>query len=110
MDLVDAGYASASTGCFTGRGANGEVLCFLRWALCVVASASLVSRRGGTAPALLLALADTDAGTAVLGAGTATAMAIFSVVYNVMEFVNERLSLSLSLCLSMSFSQCCDQG
>ena len=69
MDLVDAGYASSKTGCFTARGACGELSCFSRWALCVLTSSSLPSLRTGVAAALTVSLV-----SAMLGAATSTAM------------------------------------
>lgn len=71
MDIVDAGYASDMTGCFTARGAFGALFCFLRWALCDLISSSLVSLREGTVPALGL-LEELEA--AVLFGVTVTAM------------------------------------
>ena len=69
MDLVDAGYASSRTGCFTARGACGELSCFSRWLLCVLTSSSLPSLRTGAAVAPIVSLVG-----AMLGAATSTAM------------------------------------
>ena len=69
MDLVDAGYASSRTGCFTARGACGELSCFSRWVLCVLTSSSLLNLRTAAAVALIVSLV-----SAMLGAATSTAM------------------------------------
>ena len=64
MDFVEAGYASAMTGCLTGRGASGARSCFFTCALCVLRSSALVYFFGGTFPDKE-SLAGGDDGTAI---------------------------------------------